>query len=165
MTPPPRAAHVTEAEYLSALAEARPLLWHHARRIARGHDCGVEDLYQVAALWLWANRHKAAGHPNPGGWFIQAGRWAMLRERERLRPALRCDPDTLAVTIAATDPEPDEFDTLLAFAPERYRELLDRRFRGGEQVTDIATSAGVTRSAVGQQIERALSHVRRQLAG
>jgi len=137
------------------------------KQLAGGRRALVEDLMPAAALYLWQIRGRLAAHPNPVGCTPQAGRWAMLRllEREAGHRLGEFEPDVHAEAAVTTDPEPDEFDTLLTFAPERYRDLLARRFQGDEPLTDLAADLGVTNKAVHERIARALERIRGRLAG
>ncbi len=158
---------MTEAAFLSALAEVRPLLWRHAYRLTRPRVVSAEDLVQHALAVVWANRGKAADHPNPSGWLAQAGKWAMIRHaagQTRHRTA-ELESHPAAFALSTTDPAPDEFDALVGLLSPAAGELVRRRFHDGCEFAELAADAGITTDGVRYRLNVALDHLRAALGG
>jgi len=159
---------VSESEFLAHLTPVNALLWCHARRLSRRRGVEAEDMFQAAVAVLWADRAKLpADHPTPSAWFVQSAKWAMLRQLERQgrRPAAGLDAEAHATAFSTTDPEPDEFATLVGLLPAEVRELAVSRFADGLTLTELAADLGVTPAAVRQRMETAFDKVRGRLAG
>ncbi len=156
---------MTEEQFTAFIREYAALIWRDALCIARRRKLEAADLRQTALLVMWRDHGKAAGQPNPEGWLIQAARWAMLNhaDRQGRRAAVPLDAQAHATAFSATDPEPDEWETLVGFLDPAAAELVRRRFADDLTFAELAGELGITPAGVRGRVETALEHLRRHL--
>ncbi len=149
------------------IADLVPWLAVVARRIAGRPGPDADDLFAAALLGLWKDRAAVLGCENPVGMAMVVGKRAMLGEHRQQRRHRRTVTAAAAAgaleALAGREPEPangiDEFDVLLALVRPQDVPLLERRYRGGLVLDDIAAELGVTRPAVRERIERAVATI------
>lgn len=144
---------VDEKEFDAFVAAVEPRL-RRALTALRGVEAG-QDATSEALAWAWANWSRVKDMEHPVGYLYRVGRTRSRPRRER----------TLHATVPAEDPprvEPRLAGALLRL-PERRRTALLLVHGYGWTHQEVADALGVSRSSVGTHVERAMTHLRKEL--
>ena len=141
-----------EWDFEAFLAEAQPRL-RRAFVAARGVD-GAADATAEALAWAWEHRERLRRMANPVGYLYRVGQ---SRTRTRRAPVLP-QPESLGIP----DVEPALLPALLDL-PERQRAAVWLVHACQWQYQEVAEALGISASAVGTHVTRALAHLRDRL--
>ena len=144
----------TDGEVEALLADAGPRL-RRAYIGARGVD-GAGDAAAEAVAWGWEHRDELRPMANPVGYLYRVG---LSRTRTRARPVVLPAP----ADVGVPDVEPALVPALLALS-EQQRVSVWLVHACGWTYGETADAMGITASAVGTHVRRALDHLRERLA-
>lgn len=121
---------------------------------SRGVD-GAGDAAAEALAFAWEHWGRVKALENPLGYLYRVG---LSRTRQRRRPVVLQPPDE----VAAPDVEPGLVPALLAL-PSTQRTAVWLVHACGWPYRDVAEAMGVSVTAVGTHVSRALTRLRTQL--
>lgn len=162
------AATKLQSEVADLFVEARDDVYRYMLTLGV-YPPQAQEAAQEVFLRLYATLKKGEKIQNPRAWIFRVAHNLGLKIRERQNTVLPFDPD-LSAAMAASDPNPElsllqreqalRFHEAVERLSEQQRRCLFLRLEG-LQYGEIASVLGISASAVGEFLRRAIARLRK----
>ncbi|MEP7454410.1 sigma-70 family RNA polymerase sigma factor [Phyllobacterium sp. SB3] len=148
---------------------AKHLRLYFLRRLAESHKSDADDLVQDTLMALHTRLATYETDRPFTAWLHAIARYKLIDHfrRNKIRATVPLDDADDLIPVDYSDPATDRMDveSLLQSVPEKSRDLIYRTKIEGQSIAEVATSTGLSESAVKVGIHRGIKAIAAKLKG